>query len=319
MATEAGGTIQEMAAATQTGAYGACLFTLDQRGSLSFTTQQMPGGPWQVWQGPRFAGQPKLGAKLACAGQDIGGALMLAMVDKKGRIWATSQIAPSGDWGQWADVSAGSQKFVATAIAAGEQGSPRGIQLAALDDKGLIWTCYQMDPGSAWSGWSSYFGPPGYIQDFTATELVLGSRGADMLMLVALADDGMLTARPQTAVGADWGAWSKRGLGGQKTKLHGICACQQGTDGGLQIWGLDDGGRVWTIAQQSVGGPWQPWQGPGFAAQPDTFVRIAAADQNNGHTVFLGVTKAGDLWWVHQRAGDGAWGKWHRLPAPLPS
>jgi hypothetical protein len=44
MGTPPGGTIQAMAAGTQSGKYGACLFTLDENGSLSFTTQETPGG-----------------------------------------------------------------------------------------------------------------------------------------------------------------------------------------------------------------------------------------------------------------------------------
>src|SRR3954468_5357008 len=120
MGTAPGGTIQAMATGTQSGEYGACLFTLDEKGSLSFTTQQPPGGFWQVWQGPSFAGQPSPGAQIACAGQNDG-CLMLAMLDLKGMVWTTQQKHPSGEWHDWQGPGIGAQQQPWTAITAGEQ------------------------------------------------------------------------------------------------------------------------------------------------------------------------------------------------------
>lgn len=309
--------MQALAAATQSGGHGACLFALDRRGSLTFTTQETPGGPWQVWQGPSFGGQPAPGAALACAGQNSG-ALLLAMIDSKGRIWALSQKGPSGAWAGWQGPGLGAQKFTATAIAAGQLGGPRGIQLMALDDKGAVWSCYQMNPGAAWSGWTTGLATLSGGQPFAASELALGNQGDATLMLAALSG-GKLAALPQKEVGGAWGGWSALGLGGPTPALHGLCACQRGDAGGLRLWALDAGGQAWTTAQEGVAGPWQPWQGPGFAGQPDTFVRIAAADQNNRCTLFVGVNASGALWSVAETSPGGAWGKWHRMIAPPPS
>src|SRR3954468_21470175 len=145
MGTAPGGTIQAMATGTQSGEYGACLFTLDENGSLSFTTQETPGGFWQVWQGPSFGGQPAPGAQIACAGQN-NGCLMLAMLDLDGMVWTMQQKHASGGWDDWQGPGIGGQKFSWIAITAGEQSGARGIQLMAADDTGQVWGCYQMNP-----------------------------------------------------------------------------------------------------------------------------------------------------------------------------
>jgi hypothetical protein len=316
MATTTAATVQALASATQNGDHGACLFALDGSGLLSFTTQETPAGPWQVWQGPSFGGQPVRGAALACAGQN-NGALMLAMLDAEGRIWALSQKGPSRGWAGWEGPGLADQEFTATAIAAGQLGGPRGIQLMALDDEGAVWGCFQMDPGTAWSGWTTGLATASGGQPFAAAELAMGDQGDGKLMLVALSG-GEVAAFPQTQVGGAWGGWSALGLGGSAPALHGICAAPRGDAGGLRLWALDAGGQVWTTAQEDTAGPWQTWQGPGFAGQPDTFVRIAAADQNNLCTLFVGATESGALWSIAQTSPGGPWGPWQRLVWPPP-
>jgi hypothetical protein len=316
MGTPPGGTIQAMAAATQSGKYGACLFTLDDRGSLSFTSQEFPGGDWQVWQGPSFGGQPKPGAQLACAGQNDG-CLMLAMLDLEGWVWTAQQDHPSGEWGLWQGPGIGGQKDSWIAIAAGEQSGARGIQLMAADDAGQVWACYQMNPGADWSGWTSGLAVLSGGQNFAAGELALSGQNNGMLMLIA-ESGGEIAALPQVQAGGSWGAWSALGLGGQSDPVKNICACQQGGSRGVQLWGLDGNGKVMTLFQDTAGGNWDPWQ-VFLGSQPEPFVLIAAAGQNNGCTIFFGVGEEGDLWTVGQSAPGGDWDKWRTMTPPPPS
>jgi len=317
MGSVSGGTIQAMAAGTQTGKYGACLFTLDERGSLSFTTQETPGGFWQVWQGPSFGGQPKPGTRIACAGQN-NGCLMLVMLDLEGMTWTMPQKHPSGGWDDhWQGPGIGAQKSGWSAITAGEQSGPRGIQLMATDDTGQVWGCYQMNPGADWSGWGGNIAVLSGGQKFDAGEIVLSGQNDGMLMLIA-ESGGEVAALPQVQAGGSWGAWTALGLGGQAEPVKGICACQQGGSRGLQLWGLDGNGKVQTLCQATPGGASDPWQ-TFLDTQPEPFVLIAAADQNNGCTAFFGVGEKGDLWEVGQTAPGGGWGKWKTMTPPPPS
>jgi hypothetical protein len=314
MGTPPGGTIQAIAAGTQSGKYGACLFTLDASGALSFTTQEFAGSDdWQVWQGPSFAAQPKPGAQIACAGQN-NGCLMLAMLDLDGMTWTLQQDHASGGWGHWQGPGIAGQKGGWAAIAAGEQTGARGIQLMAADDEGEVWSCYQMNPGADWSGWTTGLAVLSGGQSFAAGELALSGQNNGMLMLLAAAK-GEIAALPQTQAGGAWGAWTPLGLGGQTVPVKNICACQQGGTRGVQLWGLDGQGKVQTLFQDTAGGQWDKWQ-LFLDNQPEPFVRIAAAGQNNGCTAFFGVGEAGDLWEVRQTAPGGGWGKWKTMTPP---
>lgn len=315
MGTMLGASIQAMAAATGSGKHGACLFVLDENGILSFTEQEQPGGYWQIWQGPSFAGQPVAGTGLACAGQNVG-RLMLALLDQSGKVWTMAQTKEGGDWGGWAGPGIGYQPQAWTAIAAGQLSGPRGIALIAADGQGQVWICYQMNPGADWSGWSTGLADRLGGQPFAAEALALADQGNGNLMLFALAG-GKVYALPQTP-DALWGAWSKPGLAGQGADLTAICACGQG-GGGAQLWGLDSNGEIWTLAQQGAGGEWGGWQGPAFADQPEPFVRIAAAGQNNGRTAVIGAGADGSLWTISQAPADGEWVVWQALAAPPPS
>jgi hypothetical protein len=307
-----GGTIQAMAAATQSGAYGACLFTLDNDGILSFTTQGSPGGTWQAWQGPKFAVQPAVGMAIACAGQN-NGELLLAMLDDEGMAWTLQQDAASGGWGTWDGPGVNDQQYSFSTITAGQQGGGTyGIQLFATDADGQIWDCFQEMAGAGFTRW----GGPGFVdQEIAPGELAVAGQNNGCLMLIAEMDGQLLSIAQTSPGGLIWGPWSGAEIGGQSTQLREICACQQGGTRGLQLWGLDANGAVWTLFQDTAGGAWDPWQSF-LAGQPQPFVTIAAADQNNGCTIFFGVDEAGDLWSVGQTAPGGSWGSWSQMTGP---
>jgi hypothetical protein len=317
MGTPPGGTIQAIAAATQSGGHGACLFTLDDNGSLSFTTQETPGGPWQVWQGPSFGGQAAPGTRIACAGQNDG-RLMLVLLDYKGMVWSMEQQRPGGDWGDWQGPGIGGQEYSFRAIAAGQQSGPRGIQLFAADEMGVRWSCYQMNPGADWSGWTSALpnltgGPRTQGGPAWATgEVALGGQNNGCLMLIE-EGTGTLMGTMQTDPGGGWQGGI--GLNNEGPLVNSICACEQGGSRGIQIWGLDSNLAVQTIFQDKAGGVFDPWQA--FVAdQPEPFVRIAAAGQGNGCTIFFGVGIGGNLWAVGQTSPGGGWDRWRQLTAP---
>jgi hypothetical protein len=313
MTTTTGTSIRALAAATDGGKRGACLFALDTHGTLSFTAQEQAGGFWRLWQGPSFGGQPAPGTALAVAGQNDG-QLMLAMLDAGGHVWTLPQRKAGGGWAGWAGPGIASQPRPFTALAAGQLSGPRGIALMASDADGQVWTCYQMNPGAAWSGWTTGLATASGGQPFAAGPLALADQGNGALILFTLAA-GKVAALPQRP-DALWGPWSGPGLASQPADFTALCACRGGA-GGARLWTLDTKGHVWTLAQQGAGGAWGAWQQAPFARAPDPFVRLAAADQGNGAVALLAAGEKGDVWAIAETSPGGAWGKWRQLP-PLP-
>jgi hypothetical protein len=310
MGTPIGGTIQAIAGAANSGGSGAVLFTLDEYGSLWFNYQGVPGDGWQAWTGPKFDQQPSPGAAIACAGQN-NNLLMLAMLDEESNVWTLPQAIEGGTWGNWDGPKIGGQEYSFKAIAAGQQSGARGIQLVGVDDMGDLWTCYQMDPGSAWSGWTNGMqsGAPANVGG-----VALAGQNNGCLILFAEAE-GLISYLPQTQAGGSWGSWSTTGMAAG-TNLYNIVACEPGGTRGVQFWGLNSSGEIWSVFQETAGGAWYPWQGPGWNSQPEPFVNIAATGQGNGCIIFFGVDEAGVLWATWQTAPGGDWGPWTMLPAP---
>ena len=308
-----GGNYGQMSVAAQGSGWGLCILSLDGDGLLWCTTQQGTGGPWNAAQGPKFNGQPGPGTQVAVADQG-NGLLLLAMLDTQGKVWTLAQTGPNAWEAAWTAPPIGSQIISFASIAAATSYS-YGLQLMAADDMGQIWGCYQLSPGGEWSGWAALGAGS---QPFNAYELALADQNNNQLMLIA-EGEGQLAACPEVGTGAGWGPWSAAGLDNQPTGLTGICASQQGGTRGLQLWGLDqsqsEAGAIWTLFQDTAGGQWDPWQGPGFLSQPSGFVEIAAALQNDGCCTLLAADEAGNLWAVTQIAAGGSWGAWYQAVA----
>jgi len=307
-----GGNYAEMAAAAQ-GSWGICIMSLDSEGLLWCTTQQGTGGPWNAAQGPKFGGQPTGGTAIAMADQG-NGLLMLAMIDSKGMVWTLAQTGANAWADEWTQPPIGSQIIGFTSIAA-TTSYTYGLQLMATDQEGTIWSCYQLTPGGEWGGWIALGAG---TQPFAAYEVALGNQNNNQMMLVA-EGGGQLAACPEIGTGATWGPWSAANVNNQPAALKGICASQQGGPRGIQIWGLEDsdntGGTVWTLFQDTSGGQWDPWQG--FVAnQPVLFVEIAAALQNDGICLFVGVGEDGNPWVTNQTSPGGDWEPWYQ---PIPA
>lgn len=312
--TMQGAGIRALAAASDGGGLGACLFALDENGSLAFTAQEQPGGYWRQWQGPSFAGQTAAGSALACAGQNVG-RLILAMLDENGKAWTLGQEKEGGGWSGWAGPGIGGQSQAWTAIAAGQLPGPRGAALMAADTSGQIWICYQMNPGADWSGWTSGLAVRSGGQGFAAEALAMAGQGNGLLMLFALSG-GQVAALPQTPDQL-YGAWSPLGLAGQPANFTAIAAATQ-SGGGARLFALDLQGQVWSLAQAGAGGAWGAWTGPLFDDQPLAFVALAAADQNDGRLALAGAGVDGSLWTIGE-SSDGGWHLWRQLPAPPPT
>jgi RHS repeat-associated protein len=97
---------------------------------------------------------------------------------------------------------------------------------------------------------------------------------------------------------------------GTTVQFSNIASAQQSGSGGIQFWGADADGQIWNIYQQSPGGSWSSWQGPGFQNQPVPASKLTGADQNTGCLMFFMLDLSGKVWAIPQLSPSGGWGSW---------
>jgi hypothetical protein len=200
-----------------------------------------------------------------------------------------------------------SSSGILSSIAAAQQKGSRGVELWAVDAGGEIWTTYQLTTGGAWSGWE---GPGFKGQPVRAWQVAAADQNTGSLMLFMLDLDGSVWTIPQGSPGGDWGGWAGPGVQGQSAPFSAITAAQQGGSRGVELWGLDPAGQIWTLYQVSAGGAWSAWEGPGFKGQPSAMTRIAAAGQNNGRVSLFTLDASGAVWTIGQSSPGGDWTGW---------
>jgi len=192
-------------------------------------------------------------------------------------------------------------------MAAAQQSGNRGVELWTTDLSGQIWTLYQTTPGGAWSGWE---GPGFKGQPVPAWQVAAADQNTGDLMLFTLDMEGSVWCIPQQSAGGNWGAWSGPSLNGQPCPFFQIAASQQNGNRGVELWGIDAEGQIWTLYQTTPGGAWSHWEGPGFKGQSVPMTRVAAAGQNTGSVMLFALDTNGSVWSIGQVSPGGNWGAW---------
>jgi YVTN family beta-propeller protein len=133
-----------------------------------------------------------------------------------------------------------------------------------------------------------------------------GNRGIELWAISA----GHIWTLYQTTPGGAWSHWEGPGFKNQPAPMTSVAAAGQ-NNGRVELFTLDQSGRVWGISQQSPGGDWGPWSGPNFGNQPQPFLQIAAAEQGGNRGVELWATNAeGQIWTLYQKTPGGPWSNW---------
>ena len=72
---------------------------------------------------------------------------------------------------------------------------------------------------------------------------------------------------------------------------------------------IDENNAVWTIFQETPGGGWSSWIGPGFAGSVP-MLQLAAAQQNNGCVQLWGIDSNLAVKTIAQTSPGGGWNSW---------
>src|SRR5690349_1278646 len=96
--------------------------------------------------------------------------------------------------------------------------------------------------------------------------------------------------------------------------LTKLTASQQGGNRGAQLWGVDYKGALHTIYQQTPGGEWSNWLGPGWAGthRPKQVYELAAAQQSDGRVMLFVLDHYRELWTITQHSPGGDWAGWQQ-------
>jgi len=210
-------------------------------------------------------------------------------VDFKGKLYTIYQKTPGGEWSNWMSsewAPVNHPKYVYE-LGACQLGDGR-IKLWILDMKREIWTVEQQTPGGDWNNWwhgtrTKWNRAPGTFKKLAAVHMAK-FQGATSdwpggAMFIGLKDDGNLAVC--FSAGPD--SWSRfRDNWGGASQLIEVTACQQGGDGKVAIWGLDDKRQLWGTGEKSPGtGDFGAWAGPNWLKAPK-LRNIAAAQGPNG-------------------------------------
>ncbi|QIH08100.1 MULTISPECIES: hypothetical protein [unclassified Pseudomonas] len=236
-----------------------------------------------------------------------------------GQVWTLYQRTPGANWSAWEGPGFKNQPKPLMQLAAALQNNGN-VLFAGLDGAGSVWTCGQGSPGGDWNAWN---GPNVGAQPCAFEQLAASQQGGHRgVELWAAGADGQVWTLYQLTAGGAWSHWEGPGFKGQPTPLFKLAAAQQ-NNGNVMFWGLDREGRLWGIGQQSPGGDWGAWQGPGFVGQPEPFTAIAASEQLGNRGVELwGIGASGQLWTLYQTTAGGPWSRWEgpgfkQQPAPM--
>lgn len=95
--------------------------------------------------------------------------------------------------------------------------------------------------------------------------------------------------------------------------LNAITASQQGGSRGAQFWGSRYNGTLYSIFQETPGGGWSQWLGPGWNGEqggPPQVYELTAAQQNDGRVQFWVLDSKLQLWTTWQTSPGGGWSTW---------
>jgi hypothetical protein len=237
------------------------VFALGGDGAV-YSQWQMTTGGWSGWA---FYGGSSI--RQIAAGRDAGGRLELFAVGGDQNVYTMTQVAPNGGWGGWSWLGGG----IVKSVSVGKDQDGR-LELFTIDTNGTVLHRRQASTAGSWVPYWEYlsFGSNSRLTQFGVREIELDNR-ADGRIEVFAVSAGLIETATQAAPNGgpnrdSWTAWTT--LGPTRYDVAQI-AVGKNADGHLQLFVLDGGGSVSTIAESGPSGYWSyttPWASLGGRA-----------------------------------------------------
>ena len=188
------------------------VFVVDDTRALWNIRQTAVNGPWSGWNSFGSAGGG-LDDRPALA-RNADGRLTLLVRSNDGTLWSRTQtqVSAADDWSGWvSEGTAGGGFFDHPVVGSSADGR---LELFLTGQDGSIWHKSQTAASNGWSAWVSEGSAGG---GFTAAAPELGRNGDGRLELFAIARDGNLWHKWQTAASNGWSGWVSLGQPGVTT------------------------------------------------------------------------------------------------------
>ena len=269
---------------------------------------------WGVLNGPKLIAALKgsLGAPSAgvlgapFVGKDLNGRLEVFVVGKNGSLWHNAQTAPSGPWGGWAAVVAGTPLSSGPArVIANADG-----RLEIFGMSGGLWHIWQTTPSGSWSAGASLGSPSSAI----IGNIGVAKNKSGALEVFGVGQDGQLHHIWQTTPGGGWSAWASLAAPSPGLSI-GDPRVVVNADGRLEVFVQAKDQKIWHVWQTAPSGGWSAWvslAGPAVAISNGApFVGVNA----DGRIEMFVTGGDGNIYHIYQTAPGAGWSAWSLLAA----
>jgi hypothetical protein len=241
----------------------------------------------------RLLGSPTLGS----SGD---GRLELFVFDIEGTLWHIWQTAWSNGWSGWSQ--AGQASSWPASLAPSGDGR---LELFVADEGGLGHS-WQTAWSNGWSGWVTVAAPQSPVgAGFYAPGIAAAANGR----LAVFIGNGALWRLEQTAWSNGWSSWQPHGSPPDGLLVEPVAA-QRSADGRIEVFAVDDKGRMWNVRQTSPDSGYSGWNDfgtPGVALTD----RPALARSADGRLELFAVGADGALYHQWETAvGTLTWSGW---------
>ena len=238
-----------------------------------------------------------LGSPTLAASGD--GRLELFVFDIEGILWHIWQTAWSNGWSDWSQAGQGSS-WPASVAASGDG----RLELFVAGDGGLQHS-YQSAWSNGWSGRETFPATPSPVgTGFFAPGIAAAANG----QLAAFVGNGAVWRLQQTAWSNGWSDWQPHGSPPDGFVVGPVTAQRSG-DGRIEVFAVDDQGRMWNIRQTSADSGFSDWNDfgtPGPALQD----RPGLARSADGRLELFVTGADGSIWHSWQTQASNGWSDW---------
>ena len=194
-------------------------------------------------------------------------------------------------------------------LASSQLSGKNGAQIWGVDNRGRLYTNYQIRPGGGWDGWMtnswSYGGYPEMVYELCASQQHEGEA-----QLWVLDYKRQLWSIKQDKEG-NWMPWE-----GNWNKPPGnsvfkkITALYEGITQGARVWGISENGVLASCKKSMPAGNWGGWSDWPAPKDHVGWIEVSACMSGDGKGALWGLDSKLQLWGSVQEKPGGNWGAW---------
>lgn len=238
-----------------------------------------------------------------------------------GAVWHSSQTSPGSAWNNWASLGA-------PAYTSNVNTTPCEPAVAVNDDErlevfiigsdGALWHTWELNPGGAWSQWSSLGTSPDKAGFISSLGVRVNADGRLEIFTISQILGGALWHIWQLAPGGRWSNWESLGTPLSNGNILYV-AVGENADGRVEVFIVGSDTALWHIWQLGGGSGWGNWTALGTPPNVNNLATNCFVRKNDDGRIEIFATSyssANALWHIWQLTPGGSWSAWTSLGAP---